>query len=42
MENYLHRVGRTARADGPDLVINFVNEPDKFLVENLDNFKARG
>ncbi|MEO5969236.1 MAG: DEAD/DEAH box helicase [Bdellovibrionia bacterium] len=40
MENYIHRVGRTARAGRPGLVINFVTERDQDLVEQLDGVKA--
>ena len=36
MENYLHRVGRTARAGRPGLVVNFVTERDAPLVSELD------
>jgi superfamily II DNA/RNA helicase len=35
MENYLHRVGRTARAGKSGLVINFVTERDKPLMDQL-------
>ena len=33
MENYLHRVGRTARAGRKGVVINFVTERDRALIE---------
>ena len=36
MENYLHRVGRTARAGREGLVINFVTERDQEFVEKLE------
>ena len=36
MENYLHRVGRTARAGRPGLVVNFVTERDAPLIIKLD------
>ena len=39
MENYLHRVGRTARAGRPGLVINFVTERDIPLVSKLDGVR---
>ena len=35
MDNYLHRAGRTARAGRAGLVINFVGERDKMLIEQL-------
>ncbi|MBI3542696.1 MAG: DEAD/DEAH box helicase [Deltaproteobacteria bacterium] len=41
MENYIHRVGRTARAGRKGLVINFVTERDKKLVEQLDGVRPR-
>ena len=35
MENYLHRVGRTARAGRAGLVINFITERDMQMAEQL-------
>ena len=35
MENYLHRVGRTARAGRPGEVVNFVTERDEAFVSKL-------
>jgi superfamily II DNA/RNA helicase len=35
MDNYLHRVGRTARAGKPGLVISLVTERDKKLIDQL-------
>ena len=40
MENYLHRVGRTARAGRLGLVVNFVTERDATLVNKLDAVRS--
>jgi superfamily II DNA/RNA helicase len=40
MENYLHRVGRTARAGRPGLVVNFVTERDAPFVSQLESVRA--
>lgn len=40
MENYLHRVGRTARAGRPGLVINLVTERDQRLIDQLEGKKS--
>ncbi len=39
MENYLHRVGRTARAGREGLVINFITERDEAFVASLKSVK---
>lgn len=35
LENYLHRVGRTARAGRHGLVINFVTERDEAIMQKV-------
>ncbi len=40
LENYIHRVGRTARAGREGLVINFVTERDIPIVAQLETIKA--
>lgn len=42
MDNYLHRVGRTARAGRAGLVVNLVTERDAALVTRLSRASARG
>lgn len=42
IENYIHRVGRTARAGRKGLVINFVTERDLDFVKKLDGIKSKG
>ena len=39
MENYIHRVGRTARAGRAGLVINFVTERDEALMTQLETIQ---
>lgn len=41
LENYLHRVGRTARAGRSGLVINFITERDADILEKLGSIRAR-
>jgi superfamily II DNA/RNA helicase len=36
MENYVHRVGRTARAGRPGLVVNLVTERDEALIKRVN------
>jgi superfamily II DNA/RNA helicase len=40
VENYLHRVGRTARAGRPGLVVNLVTERDRPLLRELTKLRA--
>jgi len=41
LENYLHRVGRTARAGRAGLVINFVTERDEEIMKQIEKVRAR-
>ncbi|HUP56560.1 MAG TPA: DEAD/DEAH box helicase [Bdellovibrionota bacterium] len=41
MENYLHRVGRTARAGRSGVVINFVTERDSKLLAKVETLQSR-
>lgn len=41
MENYIHRVGRTARAGREGLVINFVTERDQAFVTKLEKLRSK-
>jgi ATP-dependent RNA helicase RhlE len=40
LENYIHRVGRTARAGREGLVINFITERDAEIVQQMEHVKA--
>ncbi len=42
LENYIHRVGRTARAGRKGLVINFVTERDEPLIKQVENLLDQG
>jgi superfamily II DNA/RNA helicase len=41
MENYLHRVGRTARAGRPGLVVNFITERDMDFVSKIEAVQSK-
>jgi superfamily II DNA/RNA helicase len=41
LENYIHRVGRTARAGRSGVVINFVTERDQPLVRQLESLTSQ-
>jgi superfamily II DNA/RNA helicase len=40
LENYLHRVGRTARAGRKGVVVNLVTERDRPLMAQVQGLKA--
>ncbi len=41
MENYIHRVGRTARAGREGLVINFVTDRDSALMKEVEELQSQ-
>ena len=41
LENYIHRVGRTARAGRAGLVINFITKRDLLLMTKVDGVGAK-
>ncbi len=41
MENYIHRVGRTARAGRKGLVVNFVTERDLALIAKVEGLRTK-
>ena len=41
MDNYLHRVGRTARAGRKGLVVDLITERDAPLVAQFDRIQAK-
>lgn len=42
MENYIHRIGRTARAGRKGVVINFITERDEAFLEKLNTMTKSG